>query len=242
MNKPLIIAHRGASGYAPENTLKAFRLAADLGADGIELDVFLTRDKQVVVTHDETLERLTGKAVVTRQTTLKELQELDFGQGERISTLREVLEELGPKFSMINIEIKSTGYFTDGIEREVVSLIQKLNMLDKVLLSSFNPLHLLRTRCLCPQIKIGYLVSPQHRLAQQTFWVSLCRAVTINLGNRWADDPKRFERFQKLNIPIWVWTVNDMRQVPLWLERGVAAIITNYPDKLRKVIQENTHF
>lgn len=235
---PLVIAHRGASGEAPENTLKAFRLAKDQGADGIELDVFLSKDGEMVVTHDENLKKLTGKNVWTRNLTLAELKQLDFGEGEKIPTLEEVLEQFGSAFKIINIEIKTTGFFTDGIEKAVIPLIQKFNLTEKIVLSSFNPLHLLRCKKLAPEIKRATLMFHRHWPAQRPFWTRWVEASQMNLEARWYKTPSVAKRYNKLQKPIWVWTVNEEEEMKYWIQKGVAGIITNYPGRLRSLLRQ----
>lgn len=234
--KPLVIAHRGASGDAPENTLKAFRLAAEQKADGIELDILLSHDGTVVVTHDENLMRLTGEPILTRQAPLSVLKQLDFGEGEKIPTLDELFEECDQKFSIINVEIKSTGTFTDGIEKALVKVIDNHQLRNKILVSSFNPLHLLRIKRLAPDIQRGYLIFEKPWIAQLTFWVYVTQAISVNLSAEWCEDIQRFEKYKKLTSQSWVWTVNDEVEMKKWIGRGVDAIITNYPERLRKIL------
>lgn len=146
IHKPLVIAHRGASDSCPENTLKAFQKAVDQGADGIELDIYLTRDRKIVVIHDEHVTNKDNKPLLVRKSTLEELQKVDAGEGEKIPTLREIFENFENRFSIINVEIKSTGYFTDGIEKELLSLIHTYHLQERIFVSSFNPLHLYRLK------------------------------------------------------------------------------------------------
>lgn len=232
--KPLVIAHRGASGEAPENTMAAFRLAHEQGADGIELDIFLTTDGEVVVTHDENLERLTGRDMETQKAFLAELRQLDFGKGEKIPTLPEVFEAFGTKFAVINIEIKSTGFFTNGIEKKLVSLIRKFGLTDKIYVSSFNALHLMRMKRIAPEIKRGYLVWPEHFYSPWKIWPRLCGATTLNLPHDWATEA-RLQNYRRLGCDLWVWTVNTKEEMKRWVREGVSAIITNFPAHLKKV-------
>ena len=155
----LILAHRGASAYAPENTLAAFRLAREMGADGIELDVQLTRDRVPVVIHDDTVNRTTdGQGIVTEMT-VGEITRLDAGtwkadeyRGERTPTLAQVFDALGDWLKpsgrsrpcLINVELKSERVRTGGLERQVLNVIARYGVQDRILLSSFNPLCLYR--------------------------------------------------------------------------------------------------
>lgn len=235
--KPLIIAHRGASGEAPENTMKAFQKALEQGADGIELDIFLTRDKKMVVTHDENLKGLTGHNIETRTSTLAELRELDFGEGEKIPTLDEVLETFGKCFTIFNIEIKSTGYLTDGVETKLLEHLQRHSVEEKTIVSSFNPFNLIRMRRIAPHIRRGYLIWPEHWTARRKIFIRMAGVESVNLDYRWATD-HRLDRYQKMGKKIWVWTVNDVADMQKWIEYGVEAIITNYPARLTEVLRK----
>ncbi len=234
---PLIIAHRGASGSAPENTMKSFRLAYTQGADGVELDVFLTLDGELVITHDEHLERLTGHRHFTRKLSLKELKGLDFGEGEQIPTLHEFLEEFGPRFSIINIEIKSTGFVTDGIEQKLADLICEHKIEDKILVSSFNPLHLVRIKRILPTLKTGFLTCPDTWYAPVSFWSPVLDVYSINFDQNHVS-PEKIAQYKEKGKKIWLWTVNSEIDMDKWLRSPVDAMITNYPDKLKNIIQK----
>ena len=140
--KPLNFAHRGASGHAPANTMAAFLLAAEMGADGIELDVHLSADVELVVIHDHAVDSTTDGQGPVSALSLAELQQLDAGSwfaprfaGERIPTLRQVLEAVGQRL-LINVEIKvAPGHHPPTLEREVVRLIEEGGMVDRVLIS-----------------------------------------------------------------------------------------------------------
>jgi glycerophosphoryl diester phosphodiesterase len=146
--RPLIIAHRGYRAKYPENTLASFSAALDIGVKMIELDVMLTRDRKMVVIHDTTLERATDGHGQVNSYTLKELKELDAGSwfhprfaGERLPALEEVLDHVKGR-ALINIEIKPNAYEThrpaDAIEKQVVELVRRKNVLTSVLISSFE--------------------------------------------------------------------------------------------------------
>lgn len=237
-SNPLIIGHRGASGSAPENTLKAFQLAYTQGADGIELDIFLTKDKNLVVTHDENLERLTGTPVLTRQLTLKALRTLDFGEGEKIPTLAEVFDAFKNKFQIINVEIKSTGWFSDGIEGHLVRLVEKFGMAEQILVSSFNPLHVYRMKNLAPAIKRGYLLAPENHLVHFNSLIKACNVTSINCDHQWLTK-KQLHKFKEQGKDIWLWTVNEEEDMKKWQTQHIAAIITNYPAKLKHIYSNN---
>ncbi|HEX9075950.1 MAG TPA: glycerophosphodiester phosphodiesterase family protein, partial [Anaerolineae bacterium] len=144
--KTLIIAHRGASNWAPENTLAAFQRACALGADGIELDVTLTRDGVPVVIHDDTVDRTTNGKGAVAQMTLEEIRSLDAGswysaefRGEKIPTLAGVLQAVG-QCGLVDIELKGTKLKADGLEAAAIRAVESAGMHERVILSSFNPI------------------------------------------------------------------------------------------------------
>jgi len=142
---PKIIAHRGANAVAPENTMAAFQLAMDQCADGIELDVMLSGDGQVVVIHDDTVDRTTNGTGRVREMSLQQLQSLDAGEGEHIPALEEVLAQFGGK-CLINIELKNFSSIFDALPHEVAELIIQYELVDSVIVSSFNPFNFRRIR------------------------------------------------------------------------------------------------
>ena len=142
--KTLVWAHRGASKYAPENTLPAFQKAIEMGADGIELDVQMTKDNQCIVIHDETVKRVSNGTVWVKDSTLEELRQFDYSKGfteygkVRIPTLEEVLQLVVPSGLTINIELKTGKICYKNIVDEVLRLVYQYGYQEKVILSSFN--------------------------------------------------------------------------------------------------------
>lgn len=175
----LNFAHRGASAQASANTLSAFRLAAELGADGVELDVQLSRDGEVVVIHDFTVDGTTNGSGAVVEKTLTELQTLDAGSwfdaafaGERIPTLQEVMDAVGHRLLM-NIEIKLPFTLANtGLEAEVVRLIEDNGLVDRVLISSFHPLTLRRVKSLNRRIPTGLLYAHDLPIYLRRAWLA----------------------------------------------------------------------
>ena len=166
MHKPFVIAHRGASAYAPENTIAAFNKALDMAADGIEIDVHLTKDRHIVVSHDEKLGRTCNGTGFIKDFTLEELKKLDFGSwfsheyaNERIPTLDEIMYLLRDKDILLNIEVKNNLVIYEGIEKAIVDVIKEHKMVEKVIVSSFNHYCLREIKRLAPELKIGLLYS-----------------------------------------------------------------------------------
>jgi glycerophosphoryl diester phosphodiesterase len=232
---PLVIAHRGASARAPENTLAAFRLAASMGAHAIELDAKLTRDGEIVVHHDRSVERTTNEFGMVHQLTLEEIRKLDAGSafgeayaGERIPTLREVLE-LFHGGLLINIELTNYVDPFDPLPEKALALVQELDLQENVLFSSFNPIAL---RKLQNEVRLERLA-----LLMMTRQPRFLRA----LFRRWAPHgwvhpqvglPTEgwVESRQHQGLRLNVWTVNDLAQMSACFKMGVDGIITDFPD------------
>jgi len=238
-------AHRGASGKAPENTLAAFRLATEMGADGIELDVHLSADGEVVVIHNDTVDATTDRSGRVSQMSLAELQALDAGgwfdpryAGERIPTLREVFEAVGDRL-LINIEIKvEVGYHPLEQESETARLVAEYGMAERVLFSSFSPRSLRRLYRLAPDVGRGFLYGK----GEPAFLASL-------LGRFYAPltavhphfslvGEKSVAKAHERGLRVNAWTVNDAGDMRHMRDLGVDGIISNHPDLLNRVLSE----
>ena len=161
--KTKVWAHRGASGYAPENTLDAFQKAVEMGADGIELDVQMTKDSELVVIHDETIDRVSNGKGWVKDYTYEELKKINFNKThleytkEEIPTLEQVYRLIKPTNLTINVEIKTGIVFYPGIEERVLELTERLGMKERVIYSSFNHYTIRKIKELDPQAKTGML-------------------------------------------------------------------------------------
>jgi glycerophosphoryl diester phosphodiesterase len=232
---PLVIAHRGASTLAPENTLAAFTRAADIGAHAVELDAKLTADGYIVVNHDLTLERTTdGKGKVAERT-LSELKQLDAGIhygtqfiNERIPTLAEVFEAVGNRL-LINVELTNYDTLFDRLVPAVIELVRKYGFEDRVLLSSFSPFALLQSRRLAGDIRTGLLVpSDLPRLGR-----ILLKAVVPHDDLHPPDSLTTIDLLHAEHAAgrrVNVWTVNDQERVQELIGLGVDGIITDDPE------------
>ncbi len=242
MEKPLIWAHRGASGYLPENTLPAFQKAVDLGADGIELDVQLTKDHQLVVIHDETIDRTSNGTGYVKDYTLEQLRKFNFNRTHPeyehadIPTMQEVFSLIRPTDLTINIELKTGLFDYEGIEEQIVDLTKKNGMEDRVIYSSFNHYSIARIRQLDPQAHTAFLTCdgsidlPAYAKAHQ---VQALHPVFAHLRY-----PGFLEQCQEAGLEVNVWTVNTAEQIRLCQKSGVHAIITNLPDYCRQVLDD----
>ena len=231
----LIFAHRGARGHAPENTMAAFQTALEMGADGIELDVQLTKDGKVMVCHDHALERTSNGAGWLVDHTREELRALDFGSwfspkfaGEKIPTLREVLQWAAPTRLIINIEIKNGPVIYHGIEEKVSALIRECRMVERVLVSSFYHPSLVKMKQLDPVIKTGLLYASR----PIDPWLELRAADTDNLHPLWHYlDKDWLSGTRPHGAKIYTWTVNELREWEHIKDLDVDGIITDYPDR-----------
>ncbi|MDY6872884.1 MAG: glycerophosphodiester phosphodiesterase family protein [Chloroflexota bacterium] len=229
---PKIYAHRGASSQAPENTLAAFQLAFEQGADGIELDVMLSKDQQLVVIHDDTVDRTTDGTGRVSDLTLAELKRLDAGEGEPIPTLAEVLDRFGGQFP-INIELKNYSSLFDSLPLAVAGMVRDYGLADSILVSSFNPFNFPRFHRVLPDVPRGILIFPGRA---QNFLYRLFRYEAFHPYFKDVDEAlvkAVHARSQQINV----WTVDEAADIRHLAKLGVDAIITNVPQRARTVLE-----
>ncbi len=240
---PLIIAHRGASALAPENTMAAFRLAYELGADGIELDVMLSQDQKLVVHHDQSVNRTTnghGKVFELKWDYLKTLDAgSKFGDqfvGEPLPLLENVFEELGGKF-LINVELKNYATPNDDLTALVVDLIEKMNLADAVILSSFGGKNLLQARAKNPSIRRGLLAMPG--LAGSPYRGFLGKRFDYTALHPYHGDvrPSLVRRMHQKGKDVNVWTVDKTEDLLRMRDCQVDMVICNDPKRARQVYE-----
>ncbi len=235
--KTLIWAHRGASGYLPENTLPAFAKAIELKADGIELDVQMTKDGEVVVCHDEKIDRVANGHGFIKDYTLAMLKTYDFSKSKKkaesceIPTLREVLELMKPSTLTVNIELKTGVFFYEGIEAKTVALVHEMGMEDRVIYSSFNHSSILKVQQLDPEAKTAFLYADgtlDMPAYAEKHHVNALHPAIYNLQY-----PDFMKQCREKGLAVNVWTVDTEEHVKACLNAGVDAIITDYPDLVR---------
>lgn len=234
------IAHRGASGEAPENTMASFRLAVEQGADLIELDVQVTSDGAPVVIHDPLVDRTTDGSGLVQQLTLAQVKALDAGaksggryEGERVPTLDQVLE-WASGVTPVAIEIKSGPVRNEGVESLVVEAVRRYGMSDSVVIIAFDHLIALKVREIAPEIACGVLFAgrPVHPS-------SLAEAARAGaLLPHWADmDREMVEEAHSRGLAVCPWAIDGEREMAWALGLGVDAVATNYPARLAAVIR-----
>lgn len=235
---PINFAHRGACAVAPENTLRAFGRAIELGADGIELDVQLSADGILVVCHNFDVDQTSNGHGRIAALPLAELKQLDFGSwfgpqfaGERIPTLDEVFDSLSPP-ALVNIELKSMSLRDNGLEAAVATLVRRRAVYDRVIVSSFNPVALWRLRRLDPHIEIGLLYAPNLPIILARAWLRPWVRPHALHPEQTLVDTNYMAWARRRGYAVNVWTVNEVAAMRRLIDVGVTSIITDYPDRL----------
>ncbi|MEG1547937.1 MAG: glycerophosphodiester phosphodiesterase [Clostridia bacterium] len=228
-------AHRGASAYAPENTIPAFRMAVEMGADGIELDVHESADGKLMVIHDETVDRTSNGSGRVVDMTCQQLKQLDFSNGfedytgARIPTLREVYGLLRSTDVTVNVEIKCDVVIYYGIWDKLIELEREMGMEGRILYSSFNHYVLMELRKSAPQSKIGLLYSCG--LVDPWVYANYLQADAIHPHYFAAlQAPDLIDGCREHGVDINTWTVNDSESIKKLAAANINAIITNMPD------------
>jgi len=225
LNRVLVIAHRGASAYEPENTLRSIKRALNLGADMVEIDVRTTKDGHIVVIHDATVDRTTNGRGYVKDMTLEELKKLDAGLGERIPTLQEVISLVKGRVGLV-IEIK-----VPGIEEKVLKIVNENKLHDDVLITSFYHPILLRVKSLNAKVRTGIIIASRPVRPAQLALDARSNAIFPKYTYL---DLEMVEEAHKHSLTVYPWTVDDPGEARLLIEMGIDGIVTNKPDILRQ--------
>jgi glycerophosphoryl diester phosphodiesterase len=231
----MIFAHRGASGYAPENTMAAFRLALEQGCDGVELDVQMTKDGKVVICHDEAVDRTTNGAGFIKDYTWEELQRFDAGHwfdekfaGERIPTLDEFLSFVSDKNQTVNIEIKNIPFYYEGIESKIIELITDYGIMENVIISSFDHYALNKVARLNSRIKLGVLFST--RLIVPWKYASQLPFDVYSLHPHFTFvDEEYINQCHSHGYKVYAYTVDKKEWAVPLMKSGMDGFFTNFP-------------
>lgn len=241
MTKSLNIAHRGFSGLYPENTMKAFIEAVEIGCDGIETDLHMTKDGVIVLCHDEKIDRTTNGTGFISNYTYKELCNFDAGvkygkqfKGERIPSIDEFLNYVKNKNLLINFELKNNIIFYEGLEKKVIEKVYEFNMEQNVIISSFNHYSMIGIKQIDSKIKTGLLC--QAILYKVDEYVELVGADAIHPFYPTVMDKNIVADIKKKGLRINAYTVNEESHMKRLIELGIDGIITNYPDRLNKIL------
>lgn len=232
--------HRGASGYYPENTMLSFKKAIELGCDGIETDVQMTSDGVLVLIHDEMVNRTTDGTGLVKDYSFKGLEKLDAGSwfdgkysSEKIPTAEELIILAKEKSIIINFEIKTGIVMYPNIEEQLIDLIFKYNMQNNVILSSFNHYSMVACKEICKEVKTGLLYMESLYEPE-----NYCKSVGADALHPffYAVNSDIIKNAHIQGLQINPFTVNEEIQMKNFISAGVDGIITNYPDKLRKLL------
>lgn len=231
--------HRGAGGQAPENTLPAFELAARQGAHGIELDVRRCADGQLVVCHDETVDRTSDGTGRIAELTWNQLRRFDFGGGAQVPALAEVLDLAAGTGMRVNVELKNTAQPSPGMEAEVEAIVQASRLAadatERVVYSSFDHRSLVRLVQLGTRVPVGVLyVEPLIRpwVYAAGFGAGALHPMAVTVL---ADE---VAQAHAAGLRVHAWTVDDPVQARALAAAGVDAVITNHPDRILAALGE----
>jgi len=242
MGKTSVWAHRGASAYAPENTLVAFKKSIDMKADGIELDVQMTKDGQLIILHDETLDRVSNVRGWVKDYTYEELRGINVNKNfpeygfVNIPTLEELYLLMKDTKLLLNVELKNGIVFYPKMEEKVLELTKRMGLEERIIYSSFNHYSILQVKKLDPFAKTGflyedgYLDMPQYAVK---YGVEALHPALYNLQY-----PNFIKECKEKGLELRVWTVNEIEDMKYLCNNEIDVMITNYPDVGREVVNE----
>lgn len=243
------IAHRGASGIAPENTLVAMKKGIEAGADGCECDLYASKDGRIVLLHDKNLKRTTGFDGNVSEQSFEKIRSLDAGswkspeyKGEKIPTFDEYLGLFAETEARPVIEIKQ-----EGIEADLVAAIRKAKMTEKVIVIAFSEKVVKNVREIEPKICIGWLYSQKFEGTAEENSEEFAKTIIAKAENAGTSvvslahdmiSPKLLELLRDRGLHVWCWTVDDPKRMEVLLDWGLESITTNYPDRLAEILKK----
>lgn len=237
-----IWAHRGASAYAPENTIPALKLALEQGADGVEFDVQRTVDGELVVIHDEAINRTSNGIGRVVDLTLEQLRRCNFSNGfvgyrnVQIPTLREVLDLLAGSAVTINVELKNTFEPYPGLEFDVWRMVEDYGLTDRTIVSSFNHFSLANLRDTVTPANLGLIFT--EGLFDPWEYANWFGAESIHPYHLVLRQPHFMWLCHEAGVKVHTWNVDDPAEIRHLASLGVDAVITNFPDRAKEVLAE----
>lgn len=249
-----IVGHKGAAGYAPENTLSSFQIAMDMGADMIEVDVHYTKDGEVVVFHDEEVSRTTNGAGRIHEMTLAEVKELDAGywfspkfEGEKVPTLAETIDLIHGKMELI-IDIKSKGHgYYDGFAERIVEVIDEKGAMEWCIIQAYDEQYLEHAYEVDSTIEMKKIMMGEDETHLLAFYINAKSFTdhrnmhefygTLNPHYKTLSQ-RRIFRFHARGYKVYTYVVNERSDMLKMLNMGVDGIITDYPDRIVKIREE----
>lgn len=236
-NRPMVVAHRGASGHMPENTLASFELAVEMRADMMELDVHPCRDGTLVVMHDETVDRTTDGSGRISEMSLEEVRRLDaaakskLGRREQVPTFGEVLERFSKRIPLA-VEVKHGSSVYSGVEKTVVQELRKHGAEDRVELISFDLDCLRNLKKEDPSLKTGFIF-----IGNMASFSDLLKGQVDALHGRWNFVSKeQVTHAKRAGLPTFVWTVDTSSDIRDAVRLGADGIVSNFPERVLGVL------
>ncbi|GAA0178187.1 glycerophosphodiester phosphodiesterase [Clostridium sediminicola] len=237
-----IYAHRGASGEYPENTMIAFKKAIELGADGIETDVQMTKDGELVLIHDETVNRTTNGKGLIKDYRYCELEKLDAGswlderyRDAKIPRLEDLFELVKDSNVVINIELKNNIIIYKNLEQKVIHMIEKYNMTNRVIISSFNHYAIKKCIEINKNIETGLLYTTG--LYKPEFYAEYVGSKNLHPYYYAVYNEQILKGIKAKGIKVNIFTVNNESDMEFFVKNNVDGIITNFPKKLKRIIK-----
>ena len=239
-NRPWIWAHRGASGYAPENTMEAFLLALEMGVDGVEIDVHFTKDGHIVICHDSKIDRTSNGQGEIKYYTLDELKQFDFGcrfynderRGIRIPTLDELYKMIKETNLKVNVEVKAESSYMPA---KLIQKAREYGVEHLIYYSSFNHLQLVRVLEADPSARVAPLYGQS--LLHMDEYAARMRAWAIHPAQKAITTfPTLVEDCHKKGVLVNPWTVNGEEAIRFCFDAGCDSVITNYPDRAAAIL------
>lgn len=252
MKKINVISHRGANIYAPQNTIPAFKKSLEIGVDGFETDIHITKDDELVLCHNYTIDETSNGKGSIAEMTLNGLRHYDFGsyfsekfKGTKIPTMDEFLTLVeSSDISVLNIELKSPGKSETAIVSETIEKVKAHGLFDRLIISSFDPKLLVEAKEIDESCKTGFLYSPSKKITYINKLIShpIEFAKSIN-----ADalhplfifvDEKYVYNAHEAGLIVNPWTVDSVRSIEKMIKCGVDGIITNFPDVVKGILEK----
>ncbi|NOZ22797.1 MAG: glycerophosphodiester phosphodiesterase [Planctomycetes bacterium] len=222
-----VIGHRGAAGLEPENTLRSYRKALEIGVDYVETDVYLTQDKHLIVMHDRTVDRTTNGTGSVEEMTFDEIRELDAGEGEQVPTLREVLELIKGK-AKIHIELKG-----EGTPKPVVDTVREMDMVPDVVITSGNTERVKEVKGLCPDVAVEHIYGDPPPDAVERAVSAGAGRVSVNIRHITQE---YVDAAHAAGLLVIAWPPNTEEEINHALSFGVDLICSDRPDVAMKVL------
>ena len=241
MSKTLVWAHRGASGTMPENTMPSFEKAVKMGADGLELDIQLTKDDKIVVCHDEKIDRTSNGKGYLKDYTFAELRKFSFDNGmksfagTKIPTIEEVFDLIKDTEMTVNIELKTSKFAYDGIEEKILETVEKYGLNDRIIYSCFNHYTIKKIQELNPAARTAFLISDG--FVEMPAYAAKHKVEALHPSKYILQLPDFMEECEKEGVKVNAWTINREEDLRMCIDAGVNAVITNYPDRAKRIIE-----